>query len=378
MEKEFERTKRVKFREIDALSKKYLSDNEDEVRTSNQRMIVTVTSIYFLVIIIYNIIVPIFFSDWGVAYIYQIALVVHLAVATFVFLRYRKTPRSLKEVQAVCVALQLYVMTFLGIVSVLPLEMDQPAVYFAPMVMGFIVIFMYTFKTALILCLFESVAIIVISFVFKSMEVCNVNMFCALLTFFVALYVMYVVYSNKINESRHRKKLRKMGQTDKLTGIYNRAATEMMSHEYMHTNSDKSFGLMIIDIDEFKSVNDTYGHQTGDMVIASVAKIIETAAGPDNIAGRMGGDEFMIFMKGWKTQDDMKKIAAEILRNAQKIEMPDDRVSISCSIGVCALKDDEWMEYDELFSCADKALYYIKEHGKNCYAFYAKDATGSN
>ena len=372
MEKKLERTEKIKFFDINKLSKKYIADNTEEVRVNNQRMVKTIAIIYLIVIICYNIIVPVFFSEWGVNYVYQIALIVHIIILPIILLRYRKTPRSAKEVQVVSAIFQLYIMTFVVIVSLLPFEYEQPAVYFTPIAMGFAVVFIYSFNVAIVLYCIEALTMILTSFVFKSSEVFNVNMFSTFLSFVIGVYIMYVLYTNRARESKHRKKLRKMGQTDKLTKIYNRGATEAMSQEYMHANSETKYALMIIDIDEFKSVNDTYGHQTGDMVIQSVAKIIEEAAGEDNITGRMGGDEFMVFVKSWNDLYDIKEIAGQILRNAQKIEMPDDRVHISCSIGVCALKEDEWMEYEDMFSCADKALYYIKENGKCSCAFYTR------
>lgn len=371
MNKKQENAERISFFDINKLSKKYMKDNEAEVTSSNQRMLKTISVIYFVVIICYNIIVPVFFNEWGVNYIYQIALIVHIVILALILLRYRKGLRSKREVQIVCGAFQLYIMAFLVIVSLVPFDNGQPAVYFAPIAMGFAVVFIYSFKTAVVLGVVECASLIITTMIFKS-DVLFINGFSTILSLVIVIYVVYVVYANRARESKHRKKLRKMGQTDKLTNIYNRAATEMMSQEYIQENRDKKYALMIIDIDEFKSVNDTYGHQTGDKVIQSVAKIIEEAAGTRNIAGRMGGDEFMIFIKGWNTEDDIKEIAAQILRNAQKIEMPDERVKVSCSIGVCALKEDEWMEYDDMFSCADKALYYIKENGKNCCAFYSK------
>ena len=372
METKKERTEKVRFFDVHQLSKKYMSDNSEEVRANNQRMIKTIAIIYFIVIICYNIIVPIFFSDWGVDRVYHIALIVHVIVMPIILIRYHKVVRSLREIQIASAIFQLYIMTFVVIVSLVPFEYEQPAVYFTPIAMGFAVIFIYKFYMAMALYATEALAMIITSFIFKSSEVFNVNMFSTILSFVVGVYIMFVLYSNRARESKHRKKLRKMGQTDKLTNIYNRGATEAMSQEYMFANSETKYALMIIDIDEFKSVNDTYGHQTGDMVIQSVAKIIEEAAGEDNIAGRMGGDEFMIFVKSWNEIDDIKAIAGQILTNAQKIEMPDDRVHISCSIGVCALKEDEWMEYDDMFSCADKALYYIKENGKCSCAFYTR------
>ena len=78
MEKKLERTEKIKFFDINKLSKKYIADNTEEVRVNNQRMVKTIAVIYLIVIICYNIIVPVFFSEWGVNYVYQIALIVHI------------------------------------------------------------------------------------------------------------------------------------------------------------------------------------------------------------------------------------------------------------------------------------------------------------
>lgn len=363
---------RIKISEINKLSLKYIHDNPEEVCSRNQRLLVAWALLYFVVLIAYNIIVPVFFASWGVNYVYQIALVLHIVVLAIILLRYRKKNRAEKEVRIVCAIFQLYIMSFVIIVSILPFEMEQPAIYFAPIAMAFSVMFIFSYKASILLCIIEAAAMIAVSWIFKTVDVANINMFATILALLVEIYACTLIYTSRIKESKHRKKLRKMGQTDKLTSLYNRAATEMLSQDYIRENRDSKYALMIIDVDEFKSVNDTYGHQTGDMVLTSVASIIKEASGTLNIAGRMGGDEFLIFVKNWETRDDIEQIAAQILRNVPKIKMPDEKIKISCSIGVCALFENEWLEFDEMFSCADKALYYIKENGKNCCAFYSK------
>ncbi len=363
---------RIKINEINRLSLKYIEDNPDEVRDRNQKLIITWSIAYFFVLVAYNVIVPLFFKNWGVDYIYQIALVIHIIVLAIILLRYRKAKRPEREVRIVCACYQLYVMAFVIVISVMPPWMDQPAIYFAPIAMAFAVMFIFTYYTAIVLCLIEVGVLIIMSFLLKDASVANINLFSSLLSCFVAIYASGLVYTSRILESKHRKKLRKMGQTDKLTGLYNRGATEMNVQDYMRDNRQTKYALMLIDVDGFKGVNDTYGHQKGDDVLKAVAGILNEAAGGLNITGRMGGDEFLIFVKNWKTREDIEQIATQILRNVPKIELPDDRVSISCSIGVCALEEEEWLEFDEMFSCADKSLYYVKNNGKNCCAFYVK------
>ena len=109
MENKLERTEKIKLLDINKLSKKYIADNTEEVRINNQRMLKTIAIIYLIVIIAYNVIVPIFFSDWGVNYVYQIALIVHVVILPIILLRYRSKDRSLKEVQVVSGIFQLYI-----------------------------------------------------------------------------------------------------------------------------------------------------------------------------------------------------------------------------------------------------------------------------
>lgn len=366
----------VDLKNTQILSKRYIKDNMDKVAAANQKMLVNIAILYMVVICLYNIIVPIFFAEWGVNWIYQVSLVIHILVLTLILLRYRKRPRAEKEIRWVSALFQLYCMAFVLVVSILPFEFEQPATYYVPVMIGFSALFIYTLRMSVALVLVESVGLILCSFLFKSSEVASVNCFSCLLGAFVALFVANILYTNRNAESQHRKELRKIGNTDKLTGIANRAATETACSDFIHSNKMSKYALMLLDVDHFKSVNDTYGHQTGDELLVKFAKVVKEAAGPLNIVGRMGGDEFLVFVKNWEKEEELDDIANQVIRHTLKMPLPDDRVNISCSVGICALGEDDWMEYDELFSCADQALYQVKENGRNGKAYYDLDLLG--
>ncbi|MGO0882849.1 sensor domain-containing diguanylate cyclase [Clostridioides difficile] len=154
-------------------------------------------------------------------------------------------------------------------------------------------------------------------------------------------------------------------QRDPLTQLYNQKASENFIDVYLcNTEQKNSEALMVIDIDDFKTVNDTLGHLEGNEVLVAVSKILMQNAGNADIVARIGGDEFMIFMKSL-TKDFVIKSINDILTDASKIKVKDNH-QITLSIGI-AFATDSSESYKNLFSKADEALYLAKASGKNCY-----------
>jgi len=159
---------------------------------------------------------------------------------------------------------------------------------------------------------------------------------------------------------------------DKLTGLLNKAgATESFTRA---CNTDDGV-FMIVDLDSFKLVNDLYGHDNGDAILKCFASVIRNALSKEDIAGRIGGDEFGVFMKG-KTEDTVaeftKRVNADFLAGAVEILGPDMNIPLGVSVGAVAVPDFG-RSYEELFRLADQVLYKVKQNGKHTYAFYAPE-----
>lgn len=180
--------------------------------------------------------------------------------------------------------------------------------------------------------------------------------------FFAAVMIIFLwrYYDLK----RYNKKLLELSTTDKLTGLYNRQKTdEMLSEERkkVHRYRDYACSVMIIDVDLFKAVNDTYGHQRGDQVLQLLAEILLNNVRSTDSVGRWGGEEFMIILP--HTTLDETAIVAESLRS--KVEKYPfnliDSVTISIGIG-------EFLPTDSVHECIgriDSALYQAKANGRN-------------
>ena len=151
--------------------------------------------------------------------------------------------------------------------------------------------------------------------------------------------------------------------TDKLTGLFNRLKLdESLNDEFNRSNRFKrSFGIIIIDIDYFKRVNDTYGHQVGDQVLIQFAKILKENIRKVDILGRWGGEEFMIICPETNFEGTIK-LAQSLRKIISKYDFPNIG-NFSASFGVSIYNNDE--NIDKVIARADNALYKAKENGRN-------------
>lgn len=171
-------------------------------------------------------------------------------------------------------------------------------------------------------------------------------------------------------EKRYCQLLLEKAQRDVLTGLYNKAAIKEHVEKKMKTPvRNKNQVLMIIDVDYFKQVNDTYGHQYGDTVLTEVADTIKKQFRYTDLLGRIGGDEFVIYLSSVNKKAEVEKKAETILLSLSQIKQGPSKTPITCSIGIAFFPEDE-TDYNRLFKCADIALYYVKSVGKNNYAFF--------
>ena len=180
----------------------------------------------------------------------------------------------------------------------------------------------------------------------------------------------------------HEKKLKEMdleikAEKDSLTGLYNKGATRQLIEQTLqnHETEGQIHALMIVDLDNFKLVNDRMGHAKGDEVLQNAAEKIANTFKRRDIVGRIGGDEFLVLMT------DISMIAnADILATRlcklldQEVVCEGEKIRVTSSIGI-SIAPYHGSDYDTLFKKADKALYSAKASGKNGYRIFDEAAT---
>lgn len=170
---------------------------------------------------------------------------------------------------------------------------------------------------------------------------------------------------------KEQEELKVKAEIDEMTKLLNKVTAEKMAKQILEEYPDENHAILMIDIDNFKNVNDSLGHDVGDHVISVVAGIISMQFGGSDIVGRIGGDEFMVFMKNVEDREEARRKAQNIVDafcKKENLSIPD---CVSVSIGM-AFSDESGIEYEPLFKKADEALYVSKEKGKSCYTEYSK------
>ncbi len=158
---------------------------------------------------------------------------------------------------------------------------------------------------------------------------------------------------------------------DELTNIYRRGTITNYVLKLVENNIH--FSYAILDIDNFKLINDIYGHLVGDKVLVEVAKSLKEVLKGKGIVGRYGGDEFIIVLPNVKEYDDLWSNLFEVIKSPYKISFAqENNISLTYSVG-CARYIVDTKSLDELFILADKALYRAKIKGRNCFVIYLKE-----
>src|SRR5690606_5202992 len=161
-------------------------------------------------------------------------------------------------------------------------------------------------------------------------------------------------------------------QVDPLTGALTRGAFEerlTTAIEKVTALPDDGLALLFVDLDRFKFVNDTYGHETGDKLLREVGRILRDSVRGLDLVGRVGGDEFTVALLGVKEEKAAASVARSLVRELNAPIRIDGRdLQVSASIGI-AMAPRDGQSPETLLKSADAAMYEVKEGGKNSYYF---------
>lgn len=177
--------------------------------------------------------------------------------------------------------------------------------------------------------------------------------------------------ANKLEEKiQEVSDIKSKSQQDALTGLWNRSYTESAVNAMI--GEGVSGTLFMIDMDNFKAINDNYGHIEGDNTLKMFAETMRDFSSEGDVLCRIGGDEFVMFIKGKTANAEIGNLAGEIISDlCRKIEEKKFETNSSVSIGIAQTPDDG-SDFNTIYNAADKALYHVKQNGKNSYHFFSE------
>ena len=173
------------------------------------------------------------------------------------------------------------------------------------------------------------------------------------------------------DEKRYRDELQYLAETDQLTGITNRGSGEKKIKKIMRLGKGGMF--VLFDVDKFKSINDTFGHETGDLVLIAIADKMKHSFREKDIIMRLGGDEFAAFVPGICNRGEGEPVVTRFIEAIENINIPEiEGRKIDISVGVAFYQTDDTYGFDELYKRADGCSYESKKTQGCTVTFYTK------
>lgn len=173
----------------------------------------------------------------------------------------------------------------------------------------------------------------------------------------------------KYTDIKLKNELTHLSETDGLTELLNRKAAENFVNK--HAKMENNSAMLILDLDNFKLVNDNFGHMKGDDLLREVSSNLKKLFKDTDCISRLGGDEFMIFIPTFKDKEYVINKAKEIINSFPiYVHSEEEEVEVTCSIGIALSKDCKDSSYETLYKKADSAMYEAKNSGKNQFVIY--------
>ena len=194
---------------------------------------------------------------------------------------------------------------------------------------------------------------------FAKLDCINCSIFCI-----VGCILQYYMNGERLEKLILIDEIKEINKTDYLTKLSNRVNTEIGIDEFLKENYDKTNVLFVIDLDNFKNVNDTYGHKSGDQVLIDASKILKKVFRDSDYIARIGGDEFVVFLGNISNENIVEEKAKLIIKEIKEIPIKNNHI-VGCSVGVAYSNNND--NYNSLFVKADNAMYEAKNAGKNTY-----------
>ena len=197
------------------------------------------------------------------------------------------------------------------------------------------------------------------------MDLVNITIFTI-----IGIFLNIIANSVRIREFILTREIKIQKDTDDMTGLKNKGYITRRINSFLSDPATSKGVMFMLDIDRFKSINDTYGHDVGDSVICQLGNILAAMASGNEILGRFGGDEFILFIKNSDDVSAARSLAAKLVQTAsEKITVPAENQKISISIGIALYQGLE-KSYSEIFKKADLAMYKAKADPVNRFYVY--------
>lgn len=344
----------------------FFKNGWEYISTSNLHMLKHCSNI--AVGVIFGYLVAAFLFNW--AYDIKIAcagcLFFHGLFCVYIHLNATRLKWRTRLIQWLCLLFLLSLLMMVVYISAIGMNCE-PGIYFAPLTIVLSMVFvMRVWKSTAIVTL-TTALFILLSSQYKVYHTFQLDVSMGIVAWVLSMIINMELLHLRLRDYRLRSDLMHLSCTDSLTGLMNKSTAEATARAYLaRSGARESSALFVIDLDQFKQINDILGHQAGDEALEVVGNALMKLFRSQDIVGRVGGDEFVALMKNTCDRKLIARRAAVICTTVRHTRLEKYTLSLTCSIGV-AVCPTHGMVYDTLFKKADEQLYRVKRGGKNGY-----------
>lgn len=351
--------------------RKYMKSCSEEISETNlsmqYQMIICISVIYIVLLTAAILLL----NDFNLHPVYFGMIPILLVFGIIAHVLRNSSKVNSKLIRRECIAFYILLMVEVILTDVIPYRESKSSLI--PMVMiTFSALYIDYYYVYVFVDLSLLVAYSILVFFWKIPEIAYSDIFDGFSAFIISMVMAYIVLGIRAKQGKITTDLREKSNTDYLTGLLNKEACETTVSEYITRKSpDNICALILIDIDNFKSVNEKLGHNVGDEFLAHVGRILRHTFRTNDIIGRIGGDEFMILVRRIPGNEDILSKRCDQILAAISDYKVEKGWNFSCSIGVTVDKGRH--SYEQLVRLTDDALTLAKIRGKDCYVKWNAD-----
>lgn len=349
-------------------TKWYFKNDEDEIMHKNIHSLGSLSVVAVALIVVLSLLAFIIIKDWRPT-VYHLMFVAAALIICAVVQIYLKVGKFTKRsVNGMCVAFWIVMFIFVILIDVFSNPMEQSC--FMPLLCvvlpaGFILPMRLTYS---VVGFFEIVYVIGVM-LFKHPVAGRYDIFTSVCALGMSATIYQFIMFMRAHDYEIYVRYEKLSKHDPLiTELYNKQSGYKLITKYLNRHNPKvSCAFLVLDVDDFKNINDTCGHYAGDKVLCRVGDVLKKVFHSEDIIVRFGGDEFIVFAKGLGDEAVVMEKCGFICKMLQVVSKNEIGVPVGCSIGAVVAGEQPVDGFNALFCQADAALYESKDEGKNRY-----------
>jgi diguanylate cyclase (GGDEF)-like protein len=341
------------------LQSRYFAVAKADIRDTNLQLLKRMCLLELVFVSAFICLSMAVFPGWKPTYQYWGFLIAAAGVTALIYLCVLLKKTTYTAVMLLCVL--FYITTLSGCIAVDALTgSTNTAVFFQIVIVVLPAVFVLPFTVMFPMNAGLEALYVVLLWYNKDAGYARMDTFSSLAGFFFSIIVMVSVSNLRASEGLSKMRYIRQGTTDPLTQVLNRAECEERMREYFsyRRRNDAPCALLMFDIDNFKNVNDEYGHQTGDQALTLMGNVLRGCFRGDDIVGRIGGDEFMVLVRNIREKSSLGEIVERIQSDIRGISELPRGLRLSSSLGVAFLSGTA--AYEEMYRVADRAMYEAK------------------